>query len=353
MLKIGTSAVNLVCSAIGAAILTLALVAAPAARADGTLINAPNRVDIAYDDARDVLYISSGAQVLRYQVGSNTFLSAVTLGGQLGGMDLSPNGKTLAVADFSSDSQNNWVHLLNLDTLKDKKVKFTLAFGEGGTFTVAYGHDGKLLVTSEYVGSGWVPLRLYDPHTKITATIGTVRQDSMLRSDANRKVVALAESNISDGRFGRYRVKDGDLNQGGETGWFNFEIGVNRKGRIFAIPTYGGTFIADKNLALTGTVIGVYASGQPIAAAFHPTQDLVYFPWAESSLVEVYDTTTWTEVGSYNFEATFPHTGNGAFIDGRAKTSADGSLLFVTVDGGVRYVNTVTAPMRKPRTAAR
>jgi len=332
--------------AIGASLLACAALAAPAANAEGTFVSAPNRVDIAYDDARDLLYISNGADILRYQVSTQSFLAPVTLGGHLMGMDISPDGNTLAVADDTLDASNNWIHLVNLDSLRDKTITFPLAFGEGGTYTVAYGKDGKVLVTSEYQGSGWVPLRRYDPATKTTDVIGSVRQNSMLRANTNSRagasarVVALTEANISSGPFGRYRVKDANLNQGGTTDWFTFEIGVSRDAALYAVPTYGGTFIADANLVKTGTVIGQYAGPQPIAAAFHPKKDLVYFPWAETSEVKVYDTTTWTEVDSFDFENNFDHTGNGAFVQGRAKTSANGGLLFVTVNGGVRFVKT-------------
>ena len=162
----------------------------------------------------------------------------------------------------------------------------------------------------------------------------------MVSSSANGKVVALAEANDSGGPFGDYDFRTGDLNQDGGTGWFNYEIGVNRNATIYAIPTYGGTYIADQNLQLTGTVIGQYAGAQPVAAAFHPKKDLVYFPFAGTTDVEVYNTKTWTEVKSYDVGQTFESNGNYAFVDGRTKLSKDGSMLFVTVTGGVQYLST-------------
>jgi hypothetical protein len=43
------------------------------AKAAGTFISAPARVDIVYDAARDTLYITSGSSVLRYHLGSDTY----------------------------------------------------------------------------------------------------------------------------------------------------------------------------------------------------------------------------------------------------------------------------------------
>jgi len=41
---------------------------------------------------------------------------------------------------------------------------------------------------------------------------------------------------------------------------------------------------------------------------------------------------------AYDFEHTFTWPGNFAFVEGRLRTSRDGSLLFATVENGVRYL---------------
>ena len=80
-------------------LLGILLCAASAAHSLGVLIPAANRVDMVYDDARRLVYISQGPQILRYDVDADAFLSPLAIGGDLGGMDLSPDGQTLAVAD--------------------------------------------------------------------------------------------------------------------------------------------------------------------------------------------------------------------------------------------------------------
>lgn len=318
----------------------LALAAASPARADGKLVSAPNRVDIAYDDARGLLYITSGDEMLRYQLSTQSFQTAVTISGSnLYGMDISPDGSTAALADTNYSNGDNYVHLVDLDTLNVNTVSFP-EDGAAGTYTVAYGGNGTLVVSSEFSGSGWVNLWLYDPSSGTETNLGSVRQNTMLTPSANGKVVALAEANDSGGPFGYYQFNKNTLDQNGSSGWFNFEIGVNKNATLYAIPTYGGTYIADKTLTLTGTVIGTYAGDLPIAAAFHPKKPLVYFPFTGTTDVDVYSTKTWTQVKSYNFEDTFNWVGNNAFVQGRTKLSKDGSLLFVTVTGGVRYVKT-------------
>jgi hypothetical protein len=325
------------------------------AHAAGTFINAPDRVDLVYDDTRDILFITSGDAVLRYQVASNTFLSPLILGGKLKGIDISLDKNTLAVADASYTENEVWVHLIDLTAQQTKKVPFARSSYEGGTFTVAFGNDNNVLVSSTYLGSGWVPLRKFNPATGESSQLTTVRQNTMLKASADASVIGFAESNISDGRFGRYRVSDGNIlrKQGytDGTGWFNYEMGVSRDGKQYSIPTYGGTFVADADLVKYAT-IGQYAGEQPIGVAYHPTKDLVYFAWVTTPYVMAYDTTTFTRVQQYDFENTFNSNGNSAFVDGRLKFSLNGKLLFSTVQGGIRFVRLNAAPIAEPQTVS-
>jgi hypothetical protein len=188
--------------------------------------------------------------------------------------------------------------------------------------------------------------------TDQTTVLDSVRHRTMLNASADGSVIGFAESDASDGPFGRYRVADGDIlkRQGYDygTSWFNYEIGVNRNGTQYSIPTYGGTFIYDANLIKYAS-LGYYAGGQPIGVAYHPKADIVYYPWANTTKVYAYDTNSLVNpIALYEFNNLFNHPGNHAFGEGRLKISRDGTLLFATVEGGVRYVSTLpdTTPIR-------
>lgn len=332
---------------IAAAFAAVLALCASVAQADGTFIAAPNRTDMVIDTARQMIYIANGTEVLRYDLSCDCESTPITLGGALKGMDLSPDGNTLAVADETNDGVNVWVHLVNLDTLVDNKVTVPLAsiYGyveEVGTFSVAYAYDGTLLTTSQYPGSGWVPLRKLDPATETWTELASVRQDSMLAPSADRKVIGFAEANISDGEWGVYYAETGviDRRQGytDGTSWFNYEMATSPDGSQFMIPTYGGTFVYDSSYQKIAT-LGIYANAQPIGGTYDPVRPLLYLPWTTTSEVRIYDTTTLTQVGSYDVGDTFNNVGNGAFIQGRTKMSADGSILAVSVTGGVQYIN--------------
>lgn len=312
-----------------------------AASAIGTYIPAQGRVDMVYDDKRDIVYISSAGDVLRYRVQDGTFLSPVMVGGQLRGMDLSPDGNTLAIADADSSQTSMWVQLVDLSTLAVRRIDAPKAYMESGSWAVSFAYDNSLMVTSSFAGSGWVPLRRFRLYGK-SKVIGTnITQNTMVAASGDRKVIAFAQSNISDGRWGRYNAASDaivyrDWYTNG-TSWFNYEIATNFNGSQYAIPTYGGTMIYDSAYTKVAT-FGTYAGPQPIGVAYHPVEHLAYFPWAQTSEVRVYDMDALAPVGSYDFVSTFTSNGNSAYQSGRTKLSADGSLLMVTVAGGVRIL---------------
>lgn len=326
-----------------AALLALALYATPPAFAGvTTLIETDTHTDFAFDAINQTLYISGTDSLLRYNVSTKTFLDPIYLGGRTAGMDISPDGRQLAVANFSRAASKTFVDIVDLSTKASTRVAFQRAFGEGSTYTTAFDGSNGLLVSSTFEGSGWVPLRRYDLGTKQTLELGSVRQDSMLAASADRSVVAVTESNITSGPFGLYHSGDSRYASSQELGWFTYEIGVSRDGLQVAVPTYGGTFIDDPRTVIP--TIGEYAAGQPVGVAYSPVEDLVYFPWAASSDVYAYDTKTGRRVAGYDFEEGFGFTGNSAFGAGRAKVASDGSYLFVSTSSGIRYMAISAVP---------
>lgn len=310
--------------------------------AAGTFIPAPSRVDMVYDSGRDIVYITEGESVLRYHLGSDTFMASfVVPGANLGGIDISPDGNTLVFADRRRFENLVWVYMVNLQTEQVSQRFFPRSFGEGGTFTVAYGSADTVLITSIYEGSGWIPLRRLNPTTGQWSQLRQVRNNSMVTASGNLGIIGFVEADSSDGPFGRYRIADGNLvaksGYTDGTGWYNYEMGVNRDGTQYAIPTYNGTYICDANLTKFH-IVGQYAGPQPIGVVYHPVENTVYFAWRDSTEVRAFDSQSFVQTAAYDFEHMFAHTGNHAFIEGRLKMSRDGSLLFATVSGGVRYL---------------
>lgn len=346
MIKIGAGKFSLSRrGALSAMAWSLALAAvSPMALAVGTLVPATQRADMVHDDARGVVYIANGGEVLRYHLASGAFLAPIALGGALQGIDLSPDQTTLAVADDVSSATEAWVHLVSLDDLSVRKATVAKSGTyEGGTHSLAYAADGRLYTSSAFWGSGWTPMRRYDPATQTWTALASVMQDTMLSPSGDGQTLAFAESNSSSGPWGIVDIPTGQIvrREGytNGTAWYNYEIASDRLGSQFAFPTYGGTQIYNDDYQKIAT-IGQYAGPQPIGAAYHPVERIAYFPWAQTREVRAYDMNSFTQIASYDFEDDFTSTGNRAYQQGRTRVSRDGSLLMVSVSGGVRVLQT-------------
>jgi hypothetical protein len=297
----------------------------------------PNRRDYAFDDA-GVLYITAGPQIVRFDTHTGTYLAPFVLGGNLFGIDRSRDGRTLAVADETTQGSSTRIHLVRTETGAAQAVSFPQAFYESGTYMVAWGADDSILVTSSFAGSGWVPLRRYDPATGQTSVLASVRQDTMLTPSAGRETIGLVEANISSGPVHAYSVSQGAIVATVNTNWFTFEVAVAPDQVHFVVPTYGGAFVYARtgaSFALV-TTIGQYASHGPIAAVFSPTKRRLFTAeYGTNAGVKVYDVETWQELAVIDHYP-FPWGGNGALGQGRMEVSADGTLLAVSVANGVR-----------------
>lgn len=333
----------------------LSLLSLPAG-AVGTFVPATARIDVVHDDARGLVYITDGARVLRWNEATGAFLAPIELGGQLVGLDVSPDNETLVVADRSGSATQSWVHLVDLDTLAVRTVAVnTPDTYEGGTFSAVYGADNRIYTTSTFNGSGWVQLRRLDPATDTWTNLASVRQNTMLSPSGDAQTIAFAEANISDGRWGLIDVPTGAIvrREGytDGTAHSNFEIAADRFGAQVAIPTYFGSFVYDDAYAKVAS-IGTYAGALPIGLAYHPVERIAYFPFAQGSQVRVYDMDAFTQTGAYDFENAFSWNGGNAFVAARTKLSRDGSLLMVTVNGGVRVYRQYDALQAEPIVAS-
>jgi hypothetical protein len=312
----------------------LPLSVSPASAAVGTFVAAASRTDMAHDAKHGVVYIANGTQVLRWQESTKTFLTPVTLGGSLGGMDISIDDNQVAVADMSGP----WIHLIDTNTQEHHKVLLERDFMEGGTYTAVYGADGKIYTTSTFQGSGWVPLRRIDPASGTAVTVYSVRQNSPLAASGAGQTIAFAESNISDGAWGLVDIPTGTVvsrsGYSNGTSTYNYDVATDPWGAQFVL---NGTMVYDDAYWHVDNVAGGEAS-YPMGGVYDPVERKYYSPAGGSTLVRILDMSTNpnTLVGSYDIGSSL--AGGGTFGSGHMKVSRDGSLLMVNVEGGVHVV---------------
>lgn len=339
----------MVLAAFGA--ISLSVLNPTSAHAEGTFVSAPSRQDVVYDDSRGLLYITAGDRVLRYDPFARTLLEPYVVGGTLAGIDIAPDYSLLAVADTSSDNTatphvdggDMWMHTIDLENGRVQTHTAPRVSYELGTWMVAFGDDGRVLASSTRSGSGDTRIRRLDPQTGSFETVRGVRMKTVLAASGDRGIIGFAQGNTTAGDWGRYRVSDmswvhrnsSDFNGTNE---LQCDMSLNADGTQYAILSYQDfptdkVMIHDSAYARTHTIEG--ANG----LEYSPTSNVLYVASVDSTKVTAYETVNYTKLAEYDFETPFDRwSWPGPFNRPRMAVSRDNSMLFSTVEDGVRSV---------------
>ena len=309
----------------------------------------PNARDHAF--ARDVLYVTAGSLLHRYDLSTCQWQAPVALGRDLAGIDVSRSGRRLAIAD--RDVVDGKVHIYIIDLDSDAgpvEVSYPAAFGEAGSYMVAWTANDYLTVSGAYAGSGWVPLRQLDLYTGTVTQARNVRQDTMLATSGDGELVALAESNSSAGPVALWNPVAAAPVATANTGRYVFEIAADDYGARVVVPTYFGAHVyANANGALLPDgVIGKTATWGPVSVVVPPggTQFITAdWDWNGANAgVKIYDAQTLKlqkRIDAYPFA----WSGNRALQQGRLTLSADTRWLAANIAGGVRLYDLEHEPV--------
>lgn len=334
---------------IGSLIVVIAIGSSWCQAGEGVFIPAAARADIVHDLARHTLYISNGTSLLRYDTVAQSFLSPINLGGNLKGMDMSPDGNTLVVADDTQTGDNAWVYAINLDTLTSRQLSFPILRDdqgramESGTWSVAFGNDGYIYSTSDFPGSGGPPLRKIDPVSGATTRLMHLYMKTMLSPTDDRRLIAFVQDFTYQNakNVGIYRVSDGNVTLGQIPEYYNASVDVTASsdGSRFAVVGLWNTDILNSALEPTQSL---GSKGEtPIGAVFAPNANVLYTTWWDADgahpLVQAFDSRTGQLLQTVDTSPTpYLHYVYWGYQSGRMAVSQDGALLFTTVPGGVK-----------------
>lgn len=324
------------------------------ASAEPLVIPAANSADVVHDSLRQQVYITAGDSVLRFDLTTRQFLPPFRLGGELAGIDLSPDGRWLAVTDLTFDvirpsgRTAGWFHLVDLNTGTAERVSVPPAFNydEQGTYSVAFAADGLVYVTSGPFGQ-WGYLRSYDPRTRVLRVIpvgfgGAIRERTMLSTSRDKSIVLFGEGNTSGGDWGALIVSSGQvIHRWGINGARNFITGValNRDNTQVVAYGYDLTSFDIPSFTRTQRFRGTTLI-TAIGAVYHPSRDLLYLTISGYRDILIVDPRAFREIGRYPTPQPFPWTSRSAHAPGRLRMSADGRWLFAILPGGVGCVTT-------------
>jgi len=321
--------------------LVAALLCTTSASAEGTFVATDGARDMVYDAQSDIVYINTGSKILRYRVRSASFLSPIEVGGTPAGIDLSPDGRTLAVADSyvgsAQSAPSNHYFLVDTKSLAVQKV---VDPDNAQSFGVTYLPGGDLVVSGQSV-------QLLSAKTGLWRVIMSFffvgwHDESPSSGDGSRLGISL--TGISPNEWWVYDVASGTFPASND---FSTSEGgtpiLNHDGSQFLLGGGAGFNVHNGTGAIVGA-IGTNFSSRPLGAAYDPVRQVAYFPWTDTSQVRVYDMATLKQTGTLDLVSQFSSSFDANYRVGRMRFSHDGSLLMAIVPGGLR-IDRLYAPL--------
>jgi hypothetical protein len=332
-------------------------------KAQSTLISLSTRRGMVFDHAGNHLYIAtSSGTVQAYNLSTNQFDNSYNIGSSLNGIDIAPDDSFLLAAENSVGISQGVFYRLNLSNGTVTNINYTKdsRLGESGAWDVAIGSNGLALVTTQYPGSGWTPLRQIDLSTNAitirsdapaSGPYNEVRQNTRIQRSADRTRMYLLEANSSDGPVFTYNATTNTFGPAIHLDTFTESAGaaVNRNGTMLGTrtdnyPYIGATDTSLDNASNYGFVHGF--SGMNAGVAFDAVKDIFYTIGNGGTQIIAFDTNTFKELFRLNIGETV--SGNVTqFGTGTLIASQDGNYLALETASGIRLfnlANTVKGP---------
>lgn len=305
-----------------------------------------NHRDMVFDTQREILYIStSDGNIERYDLKSKMILSPFNVGTYLRGMDITPDFNTIYVTESQTNGGQGFLHKVDPDTGATTDIPYTLTSGEVGSWDINLGSHNKGLMTTEFAGSGTVPLREFDTTTdSFTIRTGlpyysgftknSVRGDSRLFRSADRSLIFLVAGDTSAPYLVTYDAASGTFPNWDEESSYMYHrpIGVNRDGTLIAYEMYtdpitivDGTFSFNKSIDLGDGGFG-----------FDTQRDVLYIANSDTDQIVALHTDSWNELHRVNIGLDIlSYNLSFSFRRGKMAVDPQGRYLALTNDTGI------------------
>jgi hypothetical protein len=190
-------------------LLSFLLISIPVPASASVLIPISARKDHVFDNAHNLLYIStSDGSIQRYDIATNSLLSPFEVDpGQfrpLAGIDVTRDGKFIYVADTHDTATQFVFHKFNTETgVQSDLFCDKTSSSEDGAWDIAVTNDGNAIVTTGSFNS--LPMRRLDLTTDtFSGEIRHVRHNTDLFRSASGNLVFFLEPSASNGPMGVY-----------------------------------------------------------------------------------------------------------------------------------------------------
>jgi len=126
---------------------------------------------------------------------TQSFLAPFDLGGSLAGIDISPDGNTLAIADQSESSTSNWIDVVDLTTGTSRRITFDRGSYETGTFTYLPKAGTVLAAGNQTLSVAFLPADTTD----YTTAAGSTNIIVVGRVSRSKSTIAVSSSSMTAG----------------------------------------------------------------------------------------------------------------------------------------------------------
>lgn len=329
-------------------VLSLLILTWSSAASAQVLIPVANRRDHVFDNVHNILYITtSRGTVERYNVATNTLLTPFTASGsQFNGIDISLDDQYVYVADGGQYGPQGIFRKFNTSTGDLTNLFYTRQVlggaSEGEAWDITVTNAGHAIVTTDYNGSGFIPMRRLDLATDtFSSAIKTVSERTILHRSSIGNWVFYLEGNETPGPYGVYDPATQTFPAAfvSPTSPNDDRLGaVNRNGTLVARENEsGGVDITSNKLFGTRRINGLLGG-----IGFSPVFDIIYGVDINTDQVIAFNTNTLAEIARYPIGENV--VASNLFSNGSMSFSRDGRLLFLSTPTGIRMLTVVPEP---------
>ncbi|MFN0018151.1 MAG: Ig-like domain-containing protein [Pirellulaceae bacterium] len=254
----------------------------------------PNIVDHVFDATTGIDYASTSAgNIERFDSRTGLLLTPFKVGVSLGGLDVTPDGRYLYVAEQQPGTTQSFVRKVDTQTGLVINLGFNRIGNESGSFDITILNNGKALFTTLQVG-GRVNLREVSLSTDAislrSGLVGAadIAPSTRLNRNTDRSAVVFTEPDAVGNTFFYKTATDAfTARLALNTPLFLVPAAISRDGNRAAVATSGGVRIINTTTAAP-TVVTTIPTAQLGGLAYDPNRDVLYVGNDASDVLRFY-----------------------------------------------------------------
>jgi YVTN family beta-propeller protein len=301
------------------------------------------------DDACEFLYITNTTQnrVEVFSLQTLTRHAPIQVGSQPVGLDVTPDGKLLYVAN-SGASNISVVDLVQRAEVR--RISVPMGFAADRPYSLAVANNGLVLFSTTFAGSGFGArmMQLDGATDEVRQRTdfwfsGSTTERTHLSASGDRSAIGIVAGDISSGPVFRYSAATNTFSPEKALQSFVSDVGLDMSGSTFVVTP--GAYVLDAALNLVGTIPLDPGWG---GTAVDPAGTIGYRSF--SSRIDVLDLFTLLKTGELMLGDSVDSAYFTNFV-GHMDISMDGRLLAVITDHGVSLMRTSALDTTPPTLA--